>query len=471
MNKIFFAGLMSALVLVSGCYGEETPTNQSNTPPVENSVQNGTENGQNKPADADENNSPQKPETVSGDNEKVDDGKSTANPPASNEPHDEKSTDSPQNNRDPESHDTNEPSGQETVTPVSQNPKQSGEVSQPENPKPTPPTSADENQGNDSSIFGDNNLVMTGILVALGVMALILVWLIFDRRKMKKTLDDLNKPATNTVDVPIQINNEPQSTLVVQTPSVAPLTLRVGNLQNIGRRKEQQDSFCVSDITDKIAVKEKGVLAVVADGMGGLQGGANISNLVAETFLDSYKSQSNFEPTFFLYQTAEAAERAVEQYMQRTGVNGGSTLVAVMVKNSQLNYISVGDSHIYLLRDNVLTLMNQEHNFAAVLREKAKRGEVDENEQYVNPKRNALTAYIGIGNFDTVDRNSRPEFLRAGDKILLCSDGVYNALGNDAIIAALSFDAITAAKRLEHDILAQNIPEQDNFTAIILECM
>ena len=84
--------------------------------------------------------------------------------------------------------------------------------------------------------------------------------------------------------------------------------------------------------------------------------------------------------------------------MKRTGVKGGSTLVAVMIKDSRMDYISVGDSHIYLLRGNDLTLINQEHNFGALLMEKAARGEVDPNEPYVNPKRNALTAYIGVGN-------------------------------------------------------------------------
>ena len=58
-----------------------------------------------------------------------------------------------------------------------------------------------------------------------------------------------------------------------------------------------------------------------------------------------------------------------------------------------------------------------------------------------------------------------------GDKILLCSDGVYNALGDDALITALEGNPIIAAKKLEQKILDQAIPSQDNFTAIILECV
>lgn len=57
-----------------------------------------------------------------------------------------------------------------------------------------------------------------------------------------------------------------------------------------------------------------------------------------------------------------------------------------------------------------------------------------------------------------------------GDKVLLCSDGVFNALGEEALAAALAGDPYIAAQRLEEEILAQAIPGQDNFTGVILEC-
>lgn len=140
-----------------------------------------------------------------------------------------------------------------------------------------------------------------------------------------------------------------------------------------------------------------------------------------------------------------------------------------IIKESQLHYISVGDSHLYLLRNNALILQNKEHNFGALLKEQAARGEVAPNEPYVNPKRDALTAYIGVGNFNTFDHNSIP--LQVGDKIMLCSDGVFNALENDEIISALSSDAVNSAKQIQQKILSLEIPSQDNFTAIIIECL
>ena len=245
---------------------------------------------------------------------------------------------------------------------------------------------------------------------------------------------------------------------------------RVGNLHNIGRRDEQQDSFCLSDINDVMSVERKGIMAVVADGMGGLEGGAAISQLVADTFLEKYNFAKDIRnPAEFLYETAKAAEIAAEKYMERNGVDGGSTLVSVLIRGNEMHFLSVGDSHIYLITGGQITLLNKEHNFAAVLREKAERGEVAPDEPYVNPRRNSLTAYIGMGNFQIMDINDGPIFLNPGDKVLLCSDGVFNTLKDIDINDMLSDDAVTAAKRLETAVLTKGNPNQDNFTGVIVE--
>ena len=245
--------------------------------------------------------------------------------------------------------------------------------------------------------------------------------------------------------------------------------MRVGTLQNIGKREEQQDSFCLSNTQSEQALNAKGIMAVVADGMGGLEGGAAISKIVTDTFSKNYFRQNISSGADFLYESGKAAETMVEKYIERTGIEGGSTLVAVIIRNREVNYISVGDSRIYLLRNGILRKINREHNYGEVLKVKAARGEVDDNEPYVNPQRHSLTAYIGMGGFHTVDRNQQPRLLEVGDKILLCSDGVYNALGNDALIELLKFNAPVAARKIEEKILEQNLPKQDNFTGIILE--
>lgn len=244
---------------------------------------------------------------------------------------------------------------------------------------------------------------------------------------------------------------------------------QIGNLHNIGKREEQQDSFCLSDIRDELALEQKGLLAVVADGMGGMEDGAAISQLVTDTFLRCYRQKSVPDPDTFLYTATEASERAVQEYMKQTGSNGGSTLIAVLLRGDRMHYISVGDSHIYLLRRGQLSQINREHTLGADLLEQAARGEVDPDEPYVNPQRNALTAYIGIGSLNRVDRSETPIPLQPGDKIMLCSDGVFNALGDDALCEALDGDVAKATLRLEAAVLEQNLSNQDNFTAILVE--
>ena len=430
MKRIFFAALIALGIMLTGCSGEQPPASEKAA-----MEQTTVSSEDNEPAATEEIG-----ENGSGSNEKSEEARKVSDKPVESG--------------------SNEKS--------SENPSESQDKSPIESPAPPEPSDTEtQPESKAESFFAENQIfIMAGIIVAL---ILILAWLIYDRRKIKIKLN--NQPNVSTPTNPEPVANYTVMPSMNNLPGNENLEVRVGNLQHIGSRQEQQDSFCVSNVGDKSAIRAKGLMAVVADGMGGLEGGAQISNLVTETFLNSYNGQPNFEPATFLYRTAESAELAVEQLMRNNNINGGSTVVAVVIKDSLLNYLSVGDSHIYLLRDNVLKLINREHSFGALLKEKAARGEVDANEPYINPKRNALTAYIGIGNFNVVDRNAQPIPLQVGDKILLCSDGVYNALGDEAIVAALSSDAVTSARRLQQDILSQAIPTQDNFTAVILECV
>lgn len=457
MKKKLLAILLFFSIFISGCSGDDLPsitTEQTNPSSVTKEAPTTTENNQDKQDKQD------KTETL--------ENKGKDNPKEQNPDQDKPNKDTNQKEETTDPEEGEDPSTTEDPNKKNstEKPEDSPNVKTPATePKPAP-------EPEPKSFFDNISPITLGIIAALVVIVLILIWLLYDRRKMKTTLKNLNNPPPKT-NPPPQTDTPPQSvnTLPPQPPINEQLTIRVDNLQNIGARKEQQDSFCVSNISDSRAISEKGLMAVVADGMGGLEGGALISRLVTETFLNNYNNQFNFEPTAFLYNTAESSERAVEDYMKQTGINGGSTLVAVIIKGGQMNFVSVGDSHIYLLRDNMLTLINKEHNFGALLKEQADRGEVDPREPYINPKRNALTAYIGMGSFNTVDKNDQPIILKSGDKILLCSDGVYNALGDNELIVALAGDVRTATKKLEQDILSQNIPSQDNFTAVILECI
>lgn len=246
----------------------------------------------------------------------------------------------------------------------------------------------------------------------------------------------------------------------------------IGNVHNQGRREEQQDSFCISDISNKADLKTKGLMAVVADGMGGLESGASVSQLVSNIFLNKYRVCAIPDCSAFLYDAVMESEREVEKYIAANHVDGGSTLVAVMIRDGLLSFISVGDSFIFMIRAGKLIKLNTEHTYGNLLRERAAKGEIDPEEAEINPKRASLTSYIGIGNLRLIDQSGTPIKLAEGDILFLCSDGVYNALGDNALLEVVTGgDFGEAAERVEQAVLMQNIPTQDNFTAVMIKIM
>ena len=331
--------------------------------------------------------------------------------------------------------------------------------SSPSDDKNSPPPNDDKNfqpiNEKDTTDENSDDLVTSILIAVIAVLIVAVVILLVKIRKNKNR----NKTRNNQDEKNFSSKRHGNFDVDV--------VFRVGNFQNIGQREDQQDSFCISDIDNEKYIRDKGIMAVVADGMGGLEGGAVISRLVVDTFIKSYVTATEIDPAKFLHDTAENAEHDVFKYKKRNGINGGSTVVAAIIKANELYTLSVGDSRIYLLRGDKLQQINQEHTFGEYLKEKARNDEVDKLEPYINPKRDALTAYIGMGSFLKVDEKHIQ--LQAGDKILLCSDGVFNTLSDDVIITALNGDALTAAEKMERVILAQNNPAQDNFTGVILE--
>lgn len=248
------------------------------------------------------------------------------------------------------------------------------------------------------------------------------------------------------------------------------LSFEIGNVHNQGKREEQQDSFCISDVSNKADLESKGLMAVVADGMGGLESGASVSQLVSNIFLNKYRSSAIPDCKSFLYEAVMESEREVEKYIEVNHVDGGSTLVAVMIREGQLSFISVGDSFIFLIRAGKLIKLNTEHTYGNLLRERAARGEIDPEEAEINPKRGSLTSYIGIGNLRLINQSGTPIPLMDGDILFLCSDGVYNALGDNVLLEVITGgDFGEAAERVEQSVLMQNIPTQDNFTAVMIK--
>lgn len=252
------------------------------------------------------------------------------------------------------------------------------------------------------------------------------------------------------------------------------LSYAPGNAQDVGRRSEQQDSFGFSDPTDRDFMAHGGLLAVVADGIGGLARGAEASRIAVRSFLGAYATKDREEPVAqALRRAVEAADRAVFKFAESVGLQKdvGSTLVAAAFAPHGLHWISVGDSAIYLFRRPTLSLLNHPHTLAARLAQMVERGELSAEAAKMDPDRDALTSYVGAGALVEVDTEEQPITVAGGDFVVLCSDGLFRALGPDDIAAAIdpAGDGQAACDTLIRRALARNLPHQDNVTVLCVK--
>ncbi|HOD28279.1 MAG TPA: protein phosphatase 2C domain-containing protein [Syntrophales bacterium] len=251
------------------------------------------------------------------------------------------------------------------------------------------------------------------------------------------------------------------------------MLIRPGNAQHIGSRNEQQDSFAFSRIEDASLVRRAGVLAVLADGMGGLAMGREASDCTVKTILSSHaRSQPETPPTNILQNAVKLANNDVLAMAQNAGVDGevGSTLVAVIVKDNNLYWTSVGDSRIYLYRSGELVPLTTAQNYDTELLQRVIDGTLSMEEAQSHPDRAALTNFIGNQDIRPADSNLKPFPISDGDWIILCSDGLFGTLTDYEIKEELFGNPHDSCERLIKKVLSRNKPHQDNTTVTILTC-
>ena len=262
---------------------------------------------------------------------------------------------------------------------------------------------------------------------------------------------------------------------IMQQPVPAPITntvinseesashLDYGMLQNIGKRASQQDSYGLFGVSG-------GVLAVVADGMGGLKNGDAVSQKIVQTMEEDCKKLTAAQMRGNLTAMASHANDEVNRMLGPNELyKSGSTLVAALAEPQQFSWVSIGDSRIYLYRAGRLLQLNREHDYEAELMLRAVNHQLSFPEARSNPKRKSVSSFIGMGSLKYVDEMRKPIQTLKGDRILLCSDGIFNTLTERHIESILAEypNPKTAAANLEAAVLAANNPHQDNFTAIL----
>jgi protein phosphatase len=253
--------------------------------------------------------------------------------------------------------------------------------------------------------------------------------------------------------------------------SARPAQVLPGNAQALGQRAEQQDAFAFSDLGDAEVCARSGALCVLCDGMGGHAAGGEAARAAVAGFLDHYQHRPPGEAIArSLERALQAANDAVLDVAARAG-DSGATLVAAVVHDGWLRWISVGDSRLMLLRDGRLHRVNREHRHRATLLRLAAGHAQGWAEARDDPSGEHLVASLGEDPLSAVDRSRRPWPLAPGDRVVLASDGLYRSVDEAALLAAAA--AVDARGEATPQALcsawvelalAAGQPEQDNVT-------
>lgn len=251
-------------------------------------------------------------------------------------------------------------------------------------------------------------------------------------------------------------------------PAEGPLTIQAANVQGQGERERQEDSFAIVNAADPELQRTRGLLALVADGMGGMEDGKAASQWTAECFLQMFQEREGEDLPSWFYRSAHAVSDSV---FQRFSGRSGSTLVAVHIQNERLHWLSVGDSGIFLLRGGGVFQLNREHTcLNRLLLQELEHEPIDKARAVTDPDAPRLTSFVGINRLTEVDLSLRPMELQRGDLLLLCSDGISGVLTPPELMECMSLEPEEGCALLERMVMEKNVMGQDNYTGVLISC-
>jgi serine/threonine protein phosphatase PrpC len=233
------------------------------------------------------------------------------------------------------------------------------------------------------------------------------------------------------------------------------MRVRVGARSDIGRARERnEDAYLLRD-----------PLFAVADGMGGHRGG-DVASALALEILESGEDSAGDATAAPLAETIkEANRRLLDRAESDRDLRGmGTTLTAVLTDDAKAHVAHVGDSRAYLLRDGNLQQLTEDHT---LVQRMVREGRITSQEAGTHPQRSILTRALGVDADFSVDELTLD--VHAGDRLLLCTDGLTSMVERDRIREILGGedDPQVACDRLID--AANRAGGDDNVTVIVLD--
>ena len=273
-----------------------------------------------------------------------------------------------------------------------------------------------------------------------------------------------SKPTSQPVTLPV---TKPVPLAFIQEQDFAARQYR-------GRRENQEDYYAFADATAPDEEPLSRILLVLGDGLGAHAGGNVASYLAVGSFIKTFHEQ-DIAPAWRLRVALEAANETLGIMLHRLPLVGntmGTTLLAVLATPTTLQWISVGDSPLFLYREGKVQRINADHSLAPILEERVKNGELTEEEAAHHPDRHTLQSALLGYPLTMVDALMDPMPLQKGDIVVGASDGI-NTLSDRQLEDLLSFGRHTTADKIADAIIfairRANLERQDNTTVGVVK--
>lgn len=240
----------------------------------------------------------------------------------------------------------------------------------------------------------------------------------------------------------------------------------IGSATHPGKEKTENQDFHAWRFPENGNLDKKGILLVLADGMGGHFGGSIASKLAVDAAIEKYYNdisgtiQESLNNAFMT-----ANETVIEKSRSDFGLQGmGTTLVAVVLQKDNLYFAHVGDSRGYTISGDTITQFTQDHSLVAGL---VKAGLITKEQALNHPDSNIITKAIGLFSDLSVDISEKCIKLHKGQYVLMCCDGLYKVVPDEEIVK-------TIMEYREPEVVCEKLIEKaneaggpDNITVIV----
>lgn len=241
-----------------------------------------------------------------------------------------------------------------------------------------------------------------------------------------------------------------------------------------GRRDNQEDYYAFADAAEPMERSLERLLLVVGDGLGAHAGGSVASYIGVNAFVRAFHEQDgpNSWKLKHAIETANETLGYITSRMPAVAPPMGTTMVGVLITPKTLEWISVGDSPLFLFRDGELLRINADHSLSPLIDARAERGEITAEEAEHHPDRHTLqSALLGLP-IMMIDAPAEPTVLKSGDIVIAASDGIFT-LTHKALEELLSFGKHTTADKIADAIIFAirriNHDRQDNTTVGVVK--